>query len=136
MQDIVGGQIDLFCGEGSQTISYVRSGKIKAFAVMTKTRWSALPDVPTTDEIGVAGMYISFWHGLWVPEGTPRDVKDKLQSAVVAALANSAVQQRLHGLGLVIATPDQQNPAALAAFHKAEFEKWVPIIKAANIKVQ
>ena len=72
MQDLVGGQIDLMCAEGSQTLTYVRGGKMKAFAVMAKTRWPALPDVPTTDEIGAPGMYISFWHGLWVPKGTPR----------------------------------------------------------------
>ena len=72
MQDLVGGQIDLMCAEASQTLTYVRSGKLKAFAVMAKTRWPALPDVPTTDEIGAPGMHISFWHGLWVPKGTPR----------------------------------------------------------------
>src|SRR5262249_34631177 len=67
MQDFVGGQIDLMCAEASQTLTYIRGGKMKAFAVMAQSRWPALPDVPTTDEIGTPGMYISFWHGLWVP---------------------------------------------------------------------
>ena len=135
MQDLVGGQIDLMCAEASQTITHVRSGKMKAFAVMTPTRWPALPDVPTTDEIGVPGMHISFWHGLWVPKGTPQDVIAKLNAAVVDTLADPAVRQRLTDLGQVIATRDEQTPAALAAHHKAEIEKWWPIIKAANIKV-
>ena len=110
--------------------------KMKAFAVMTKTRWPALPDVPTTDEIGAPGMYISFWHGLWVPKGTPKDVIAKLNDAVVDTLADPTVRQRLTDLGQVIATPDQQTPKALAAYHKAEIEKWWPIIKAANIKLE
>jgi tripartite-type tricarboxylate transporter receptor subunit TctC len=136
MQDLVGGQIDLMCAEASQTLTYVRGGKMKAFAVMSKTRWPALPDVPTTDEIGVPGMYISFWHGLWVQKGTPRDVIIKLNGAVVDTLADPTVRQRFTDLGQVIATREQQTPAALGAYHKAEIEKWWPIIKAANIKVE
>jgi tripartite-type tricarboxylate transporter receptor subunit TctC len=135
MQDLVGGQIDLMCAEASQTLSYVRGGKMKAFAVMAKTRWPALPDVPTTDEVGVEGMYISFWHGLWVPKGVPTPVIAKLNVAVRAALADPTVRKRLTDLGQVIAKSDQQTPAGLAAFHKAEIEKWWPIIRAANIQV-
>jgi len=136
MQDLVGGQIDIMCAEGSQTLTYVRGGKLKALAVMAKTRWPALPDVPTTDEVGAPGMYISFWHGLWVPKGTPRQVIGALNSAVVDALADANVRNRLTDLGLVIATREQQTPAALAAYQKAEIEKWWPIIRAANIKVE
>jgi tripartite-type tricarboxylate transporter receptor subunit TctC len=136
MQDLVGGQIDLMCAEGSQMLTYVRGGKMKAFAVMAKTRWPALPDVPTTDEIGAPGMYISFWHGLWVPKGTPKEVVARLNDAVVDTLADPTVRQRLTDLGQVIATREQQTPKALAAYHKAEIDKWWPIIKAANIKVE
>ncbi len=136
MQDLVGGQIDMMCAEASQTLTYVRSGKMKAFAVMAKTRWPSMPDVPTTDEIGAPGMYISFWHGLWVQKGTPKNVVAKLNDAVADTLADPAVRQRLTDLGQVIATRDQQTPKALAAYHKAEIDKWWPIIKAANIKVE
>ena len=136
MQDLVGGQIDLMCAEASQTLTYLRSGRMKAFAVMAKTRWPALPDVPTTDEIGAPGMYISFWHGLWVQKGTPKRVIAKLNNAVVETLADQTVRQRLTDLGQIIAAADQQTPSALAAYHRAEIEKWWPIIKAANIKVE
>jgi tripartite-type tricarboxylate transporter receptor subunit TctC len=136
MQDLVGGQIDLMCAEASQTLTYIRGGKMKAFAVMAQTRWPSLPDVPTTDEIGAPGMYISFWHGLWVTKGTPKEVIIKLNGAVVDTLADPAVRRHLTDLGQVIATREQQTPAALGAFHKAEIEKWWPIIKAANIKVE
>jgi len=134
MQDIIAGQIDLMCAEASQTLAYVRGGQMKAFAVMAKDRWPALPDVPTTDEIGAPGMYISFWHGLWVPKGTPPDAIAKLNNAVNESLADPAVRKRLTDLGAVIALPEQQNPAALAAFHKAEIGKWWPIIKGMDIK--
>ncbi len=136
MQDLVAGQIDLMCAEASQTLTYVRGGKLKAFAVMTNARWPSLPDVPTTDEIGMAGMYISFWHGLWVPKGASIGVIAKLNSAVADALGNPNVQKRLSDLGQVIATRDQQTPAGLAAYHKAEIEKWWPIIRAADIKIE
>jgi tripartite-type tricarboxylate transporter receptor subunit TctC len=136
MQDLVGGQIDLMCAEASQTLSYVRGKRMKAFTVMSHTRWPAMPDIPTTDEIGVPGMYISFWQGLWVPKGTPQEAITRLNAAVVAALADDNVRKRLIDLGQVIAPREQQTPAAFAAFHKAEIEKWWPIIKAANIKVE
>jgi tripartite-type tricarboxylate transporter receptor subunit TctC len=136
MQDLVAEQIDMMCAEASQTLTYVRSGKMKAFAVMSQSRWPALPEVPTTDEVGAAGMYISFWHGLWVQKGTPKDVVARLNAAVVAALADPIVRKRLTDLGQVIATAEQQTPAALGAFQKAEIEKWWPIIRAANIKVE
>jgi tripartite-type tricarboxylate transporter receptor subunit TctC len=134
MQDLVAGQIDLFCAEASQTLTFLRSGKMKAFAVMSKARWPTMPEVPTMDEVGVSGMYISFWNGLWAPKGTPKDVVDRLDAAVVEALADPTVRQRLTELGHVIATPEEQTPAALGAFHKAEIDKWWPIINAANIK--
>jgi len=135
MQDLVAGQIDLFCAEASQTLSYLRSGAIKGFAVMAKTRWPAAPEIETFDEAGAPGLYISFWHGLWVPKGTPKDVRAKLNAAVVDTLADATVRKRLIDLGLLIAPRDQQTPEALAAQHKAEIEKWWPIIKSANIKV-
>ena len=134
MQDLVAGQIDFFCAEASQTLSFLRSGAIRAFAVMSKERWPAAPDVPTMDEVGVSGMYISFWHGLWAPKGTPREIVAKLNGAVVDTLADTNVRQRLTELGHVIATREEQTPEALGTFHRAEIEKWWPIIKAANVK--
>jgi len=134
MQDLVAGQIDMFCAEASQTLSFLRSGAMKAFAVMSKERWPEAPDVPTMDEVGVPGMYISFWNGLWAPKGTPKEIVARLNAAVVDTLADPTVRQRLKELGHVIATREEQTPEALGAFHKAEIEKWWPLIKAANIK--
>ena len=134
MQDLIAGQIDMFCAEASQTLSFLRSGAMKAFAIMSKERWPGAPEVPTMDEVGVPGMYISFWNGLWVPKATPKEIIARLNAAVVDALADPTVRQRLTELGHVIATREEQTPEGLGAFHKAEIEKWWPLIKAANIK--
>ena len=134
MTDLVGNQIDMMCAEASQTLAHVRAGKMKAFAVMSKGRWAPLPDVPTMSEIGL-DMQISFWHGLWGPKGLPKAIVDKLNAAVVTAFSDPALQKRIADLGQTIPPRDQLTPRALAAYHKAEVDKWWPVIKAANIKV-
>jgi tripartite-type tricarboxylate transporter receptor subunit TctC len=136
MQDLLGGQIDMIIDDPTSSLPQVRAGKIKAFAVTAKARLSAAPEIPTVDEAGLAGFYFSRWHGLWLPKGTPKDVVGKLNGAVVTALADPAVRSRLEGLGQEIYPREQQTAAALQAYHKAEIDKWWPIIKAANIKAE
>jgi len=103
---------------------------------MTNARWAAAPEVPTVDEAGVPGLYFSFWNSLWAPKDTPRSVIAKLNAAVGDALADPVLRQRMTELGQQIPPREQQTPSALAAYHRAEIEKWWPIIKAANIKVE
>ena len=134
MQDLVGGQIDLMCDLAANSLSLVRSGQIKAYAVMSKNRWFAAPETPTVDELGMPGLYLSYWQGLWAPKGTSTDVINKINSAVIDALAEPAVRRRLSDLGQEVPPPERQRPYELAAYHKAETEKWFPIIRAANIK--
>jgi tripartite-type tricarboxylate transporter receptor subunit TctC len=134
MQDVMSGQVELTCLEASATRPHVMAGKLRAYALLSKTRWPGLPEVPTIDEAGVPGLYLPFWHGLWVPKGTPADVTAKINAAVVQTLADPEIRARMTKLGVEIAPRDQQTPAALRAFLKAEIDKWRPIIEAANIK--
>jgi tripartite-type tricarboxylate transporter receptor subunit TctC len=134
IQHLVAGQIDLTFGEPGTSLPQVRAGTINAYGVTTKTRLSSAPDIPTLDEAGLPGFNISVWHGLWLPKGTPKNIVAKLNAAVMDALADPTVRARLADLGQEIVPRDQQTPEALGAFHKAEIERWWPIIKAANIK--
>jgi tripartite-type tricarboxylate transporter receptor subunit TctC len=136
VQDMMAGQIDMMIEPSSNFTAQVLAGTIRAIAVPSKTRLANLPDVPTTDEAGLPGYYASIWFGMWAPKNTPRDVITKLNAAAVAALADESVKARLNKLGQQVATRDLQEPAAFAAFQKSEAEKWWPIIKAANIKVE
>ena len=136
MQDMMANQIDLSCLDASSTLANVEARHLKAFAVLGDTRWDKAPQTPTMIESGIPGLTISFWHGLWTTKGTPTDVVARLDAAVKVALADPEVKKRLDVLGQVVAAPEQQTPAGLAAYHKAEIDKWWPIIKAADIKTQ
>ncbi len=136
MQDMLAGNIDLNFDQAANSLPQVRAGQVRAYAVTAKARLAAAPDIPTVDEAGVPGFYIAVWHGLWAPKKTPKPVMARLIEATRAALANPLVQKRLAELGQEIPALDQQTPEALYAHHKAELDKWVPLIKAANIKVE
>ncbi len=109
---------------------------MKALAVMTKTRWSAAPDVPTAEESGFPGMLFSTWHGLWAPKGTPADVVARINAAANAAMADPAVQHRMTAMGLDLPPADLRTPAAFAQFHATEVKKWYPIVKAAGVTAE
>jgi tripartite-type tricarboxylate transporter receptor subunit TctC len=136
MRDLVAGHIDLTFDQAITALPHVRGGRVKAYAVTSSSRLSAAPDIPTVDEAGAPGVYISTWYGMWVPKGTPPEAIRKLTAAAMDALADPTVRERLAGLGQEIPPREQQSAEALAAHHKAEIEKWWPLIKAANIKAE
>ncbi len=135
MQDLVAGQIDFGIENAVTSLPQFRSGSIKAFAVTGKSRVASAMEIPTVDEAGLPGLHISAWFALFAPKGTAKDIVGTLNAEVRNLLADPVARQRLIELGQDIPTPDQQTPEALAALQKAEIEKWWPIIKAANIKV-
>jgi tripartite-type tricarboxylate transporter receptor subunit TctC len=136
VQDMMTGRVDLMLDQAANALTPVRAGTIKAYAVMAKDRWAALPDVPALDESGLKGLHVSYWHALWAPKGTPKDVIAKLNAAAVAALADPAVKERLANQGQDIWPRAQQTPEALAAHHKAETDKWWPIVRASKLKAE
>jgi tripartite-type tricarboxylate transporter receptor subunit TctC len=133
IQDLIAGQIDLVFGDPS-VVPSVRAGSVKAIAVAAKHRLPALPDVPTAEESGLAGLSFANWIGIFAPKDTPKGIVGVLNIAVMSALADPTIRSRLIDLGVEIPSRDQQTPEGFAALQKADVEQWWPIIKAANIK--
>ena len=136
MQALVSEQIDVLLNVPGISMGQIKAGTMKAYAVTAPTRATIAPDIPTTDEAGLPGFYFSFWHALWVPKGTPKEIVAKLNEALVKALADPATKKRLIDTGQEIFPPDQLTPEALRKYQQAEIDKWWPIIKAANIKAE
>jgi tripartite-type tricarboxylate transporter receptor subunit TctC len=130
MQDLLAGRIDLMFDFAADALPQIRFGTIKAYAVTAPSRLPAAPDIPTVDEAGLPGFYVSAWEGVWAPKGTPNEVIGKLNAGIVAALADPPVRRRLAELGQEIYPRDQQTPESLRALQLAEIKKWWPIIKA------
>jgi tripartite-type tricarboxylate transporter receptor subunit TctC len=136
MQAMLGGQVDLMILQAAAALPQARAGAVKILANLSPQRSRVIPDLPTSDESGIPGLYAAGWFGLFGPRGLPKELVSRLNAAMVQALAEPKVQARLAELGLDLATREQQSPEGFAAFHKAETDKWWPVIKAANIKVE
>jgi tripartite-type tricarboxylate transporter receptor subunit TctC len=136
MQAMLGGQVDLMVVQAAVTLPQARAGTVKILANLSPARSAVVPNIPTSEESGIPGLYASGWFGLFGPRGMPKEVVARLNDAMVKALADPKVRERFSDLGLDLASREQQSPEGLAAFHKAEIDKWWPIIKAANIKTE
>jgi tripartite-type tricarboxylate transporter receptor subunit TctC len=136
LQDIVAGNVDTMCDLAANSLSQVRAGTIKAYAVASKKRWFAAPDVPTVGEAGAPGVEVTNWLGAYAPKGTPKEIVAKLNAAFNAAMADPHVRERLAVQGLEPPPAEQQTPEAFAAYLKAEMDKWGAVIRESGIKVQ
>lgn len=134
MQALLSGEIDLYMTQVATSIAHVRAGKLRAYFVSAKTRQAAAPEIPTADEAGLPGLYTEVWHGIWAPKAAPRDVIMKLNASIVETLADTTIRARFADLGQDIPSRAEQTPQALAAHHKAEIDKWWPLMRAAGIK--
>jgi tripartite-type tricarboxylate transporter receptor subunit TctC len=133
---LLAGQIDVMLNTPALSVAQMKAGQIKVYAVTAKNRIAMAPDVPTTDEAGLPGFYFTFWHALWAPKGTPKEIVAKLNGALRTALANPSTRKKLIDLAQEIFPDDEQSPEALRKFQQAEIDKWWPIIKEAGIKAQ
>ena len=133
MTDLMGGQVDFMCDQTTNTTPQIRGGKVKAYAVTTKTRVKSLPELPTMQESGLKDFEVGIWHGLWAPAGTPKSAIDKLVAALQTALKDPNVVSKFADLGTEPVAANRATPAALDAHLKAEIAKWAPIIKKAGI---
>ena len=136
LNDLVAGQIDIILDQTSNSISQVRAGTIRAYAVTDAKRVEQAADIPTTDQAGLPGFHMTLWSGLWAPKGTPKEVIAKLNRAALDALNDPSVRTKLENLGLQMTPADQLSPQALGTLQKAEIEKWWPMIRAANVKAE
>jgi tripartite-type tricarboxylate transporter receptor subunit TctC len=135
LNDLVAGQIDIIVDQTSNSINQIRAGNIRAYAVTDSKRVDQAPDIPTVDEVGLPNFHMTLWSGLWVPKGTPKEIIEKLNKAVLEALADPQVMKQLENLGLQMPPADKSTPEALGDWQKAEIAKWWPVIKAAHVKV-
>ena len=136
MQDLIAGHIDLLVIQAAAAMPQVRGGTIKAFALLSPTASPVVPGIPSADQAGLPGLYLPGWFGLFAPRGTPREVIAKLNAAMVEALADPGVQKKFADFGIDVAPAELQKPEGFAAFHRAEIEKWWPMIRAAGIKAE
>jgi tripartite-type tricarboxylate transporter receptor subunit TctC len=134
MNDLLSGQFDVMCDQTTNTTNQIKEGKIKGFAVTTKSRVSSLPDLPTLDAEAAKGFEVSAWHALWAPAGLPKEITDKLVAALQAALKDPKVIERFASLGTEPVQADMATPAALKVHLTAEVPRWGAVIKAAGAK--
>ena len=135
MNDLVAGQIDIIVDQLSNSITQVRAGTIRGYAVTDTKRAESAPDIPTTGEAGLPGFFMTLWSGMWVPRDTPKEIVARLNAAAIDALNDPVVRKQLENLGLQMPPKDKLAPQALGDWQKAEIAKWWPMIKSANVKV-
>ena len=133
LTDLLGGQVDLLCDQTTQTIPYIKDGRVKAFGTTTLKRLPAIPNVPTLNEQGLKGFEVKVWHGVYAPKGTPQPVLDKINAALKKALNTPDVKKRLEDANIDIVPADKISAKGLKDHLEKEINVWGPVIRKANI---
>lgn len=131
MTDLLGGQIDVIFALLPECLAYVKSGKLRALAVTSGTRYPLLPDVPTASESGVKALEITSWNGLMVPSSTPREIVSRINAEVTKITGTPEMRARMIELGFlptIMSVSDAEN------FMRLDVQRWAKVIRAANIK--
>jgi tripartite-type tricarboxylate transporter receptor subunit TctC len=136
LNDLLGGQVDLGSQSAVQAGPLIKAGKLKAYAIIGRTRFAGLPELPTMGEVGYKKLDLDFWHMLFAPAGTPRPIVNRLNAALRHALADAKVRKTFEEGGMDLFPPDQQTPEAAGALLKRELKLWGDVIRANNITAQ
>ncbi|WP_206931806.1 tripartite tricarboxylate transporter substrate binding protein BugD [Roseococcus thiosulfatophilus] len=132
MADLMGGRVDILCDQTTNTTQQISANQIRAYAVTTRERVSALGDLPTAAEAGLPGFEVSVWHGMYAPRGTPAPVVERLSQALQAALREASLVERFAALGTAPVAQERATPAAHREFWQADVARWRPVIQAAG----
>ena len=136
LNDLLAGQVDLSSQSAVQAGPLIKAGKLKAYAIIGRTRFAGLPDLPTMGELGYKKLDLDFWHMLLAPAGTPRPIVDRLNAALRHSLADARVKKTFADGGMDLFPPGQQTPEAASALLKSELKLWGDVIRANNIQAQ
>ena len=136
LNDLLAGQVDMSSQSAVQAGPLIKAGKLKAYAIIGRTRFAGLPDLPTMGEIGYKKLDLDFWHALFAPAGTPRPIVDRLNAALRHALADERVKKTFADGGMDLFSPAQMTPEAASAMLKSELKLWGDVIRSNNITAQ
>ena len=136
LNDLLGGHFDYMCDQIPHLVQHVRAGNLKAYALAMPERSPALPDVPTSIEVGLPAFQASGWNALFAPKGTPPEIVKTLNAAVNKALDAPAIRAKYDDMGALVPRAAARTPEGLAAFVTAEIAKWTPIVRGAAIRTQ
>jgi len=131
LNDLMGNQVASYFGNAASTLGHVKSGKLRALAVGSSQRVAALPEVPTLIEAGFGGFVSQEWNGVFVPQGTPDEIVQRLAKELRAALNDAEVRAKLVQLGL---EPVGSAPTDFASFVRTEMAKAADVVKTRGIK--
>lgn len=132
LSDVAGGQLQLMSVDLPPALPFISSGKVRPLGVAARARSPFAPDIPTVAEAGLPGFEVMGWYGIVAPANVPKDVAERLSTAISQALASPDMKAKLAQLG---ATAEDRSGRAFGEFMQAESAKWSEVIKTANIKV-